>query len=82
MGLFCIFVNKLKKKNIMAVLLGSIKPEIFRTMDGKVLAISRKNLTTHVNESIKFWNEMKNTEGFKQEANRNLKFWRFLKNQL
>jgi len=66
----------------MAVLLGAVKPEIFRTPNGKVLAISRKNLTTHVNESIKFWNEMKNTEGFKQEANRNLKFWRFLKNQL
>ena len=46
----------------MAVLLGSVKPEIFRTMDGKVLAISRKNLTIHVNESIKFWNEMKNEE--------------------
>ena len=65
------------------VMIGSIgSTEIFRTMDGKVLAISRKNLTTHVTESIKFWNEMKNKEGWKQEANRNLKFWRFLKNQL
>lgn len=65
------------------ILIGaSDSTEIFKTMDGKVLAISRKNLTTHVRESIKFWNEMKNTEGFKQEANRNLKFWRFLKNQL
>lgn len=66
----------------MAVLLGSVKPEIFRTIDGKVLAISRQKLTTQVNESLKFWNEMKKEDGWKLEANRNLKFWRFLKNQL
>ena len=66
----------------MAVLLGGVKPEIFRTPDGKVLAIGRKELTTHVNESLKFWNQMKNDKEWKKEANRNLKFWRFMKNQL
>jgi hypothetical protein len=67
----------------MAVLLGAIRStERFKTIDGKVLEINRKNLTKNVNDSIKFWNAMKSKKGFKREADNNLKFWRFLKNQL
>jgi ribosomal protein L30E len=70
----------MKTGNIM---IGSVNStESFKTIDGKSLEISRNNLTTDINKSIKFWNGMKNKKGWEQESNYNLKFWRFLKKQL